>query len=58
VRAPVRGTIKRLLVNTEGGVVLPGRDIVEIVPLDDTLLLEAKIAPRDIAFLSPGQHAM
>ena len=58
VRSPVRGTIKRLLVNTEGGVVLPGRDIVEIVPLDDTLLLEAKIAPRDIAFLSPGQHAL
>lgn len=58
VRAPVRGTIKRLLVNTEGGVVLPGRDIVEIVPLDDTLLLEAKIAPRDIAFLGPGQQAM
>jgi membrane fusion protein, adhesin transport system len=58
VRSPVRGTIKRLLVNTEGGVVLPGRDIVEIVPLDDTLLLEAKIAPRDIAFLSPGQRAL
>jgi membrane fusion protein, adhesin transport system len=58
VRSPVRGTIKRLLVNTEGGVVLPGRDIVEIVPLDDTLLLEAKIAPRDIAFLLPGQHAL
>jgi adhesin transport system membrane fusion protein len=45
-------------VNTEGGVVMPGRDVVEIVPLDDTLLLEAKIAPRDIAFLSPGQHAL
>lgn len=58
VRAPVRGTIKRMLVNTEGGVVLPGRDIIEIVPLDDTLLLEAKIAPRDIAFLSAGQEAM
>ena len=58
VRSPVRGTIKRMLVTTEGGVVLPGRDIVEIVPLDDTLLLEAKIAPRDIAFLSPGQHAL
>jgi len=57
VRSPVRGTVKRLLVNTEGGVVLPGRDIVEIVPLDDTLLLEAKIAPRDIAFLRPGQEA-
>jgi adhesin transport system membrane fusion protein len=58
VRSPVRGTVKRLLVNTEGGVVMPGRDVVEIVPLDDTLLLEAKIAPRDIAFLSPGQHAL
>ena len=58
VRAPVRGTVKRLLVNTERGVVLPGRDIIEIVPLDDTLLLEAKIAPRDIAFLSPGQDAL
>ncbi len=58
VRSPVRGTVKRLLVNTEGGVVLPGHDIVEIVPLDDTLLLEARIAPRDIAFLSPGQAAM
>ena len=58
VRSPVRGTVKRLLVNTEGGVVLPGRDVIEIVPLDDTLLLEAKIAPRDIAFLRPGQSAM
>jgi adhesin transport system membrane fusion protein len=58
VRSPVRGTIKRLLVNTEGGVVMPGRDVAEIVPLDDTLLLEAKIAPRDIAFLRPGQPAL
>jgi adhesin transport system membrane fusion protein len=58
VRSPVRGTVKRLLVNTEGGVVLPGRDIIEIVPLDDTLLLEAKISPRDIAFLRPGQEAL
>jgi len=58
VRSPVRGTVKRLLVNTEGGVVLPGRDVIEIVPLDDTLLLEAKISPRDIAFLRPGQEAM
>lgn len=57
VRSPVRGTVKRLLVNTQGGVVMPGRDIIEIVPLDDTLLLEARIAPRDIAFLSPGQPA-
>ena len=57
VRSPVRGTVKRLLINTQGGVVLPGRDIIEIVPLDDTLLLEARIAPRDIGFLRPGQAA-
>ena len=58
VKSPVKGTIKRLYFNTLGGVVLPGREIVEIVPLDDTLLLEAKIQPRDIAFLRPGQEAM
>ncbi len=58
VKSPVKGTIKRLYFNTIGGVVLPGREIVEIVPLDDTLLLEAKIQPRDIAFLRPGQEAM
>ena len=43
--------------NTVGGVVLPGRDIVELVPADDTLLLEVRISPRDIAFLAPGQAA-
>lgn len=58
VRSPVRGTVKRLLVNTVGGVVQPGDNLVEIVPLDDALLLETKISPRDIAFLSPEQHAM
>ncbi|MEY3017562.1 MAG: hypothetical protein RL336_697 [Pseudomonadota bacterium] len=58
VKSPVKGTIKRLYFNTVGGVVLPGREIVEIVPLDDTLLLEAKVQPRDIAFLRPGQEAM
>ncbi|UUZ55156.1 HlyD family type I secretion periplasmic adaptor subunit [Massilia sp. H-1] len=58
LRSPVRGTIKRLLVNTVGGVVQPGRDVVEIVPLEGRLLLEAKVAPRDIAFLKPGQRAI
>jgi adhesin transport system membrane fusion protein len=57
VRSPVRGTVKRLLFNTIGGVVLPGKEVVEIIPLDDTLLLEAKIKPQDIAFLYPGQKA-
>jgi len=57
VRSPVRGTIKRLFYNTIGGVVLAGKEIVEIIPLDDSLLLEAKINPQDIAFLHPGQEA-
>ncbi|MCC2655562.1 MAG: secretion protein HylD [Panacagrimonas sp.] len=58
IRSPVRGLVKRVLVNTVGGVVQPGQTVVEIVPLDDTLLLEAKITPRDIAFLRPQQEAM
>jgi membrane fusion protein, adhesin transport system len=57
VRSPVRGTIKQLFVNTVGGVIQPGEDLVEIVPLEDTLLVEAKVRPADIAFLRPGQPA-
>ena len=57
VRSPVTGTINRMLVNTEGGVIQPGMDLVEIVPLEDTLLVEAKIKPADIAFLRPEQEA-
>jgi adhesin transport system membrane fusion protein len=58
LRSPVKGTVNRLLVNTVGGVVQPGKDVVEVVPLEDTLLLEARVQPRDIAFLHPGQKAM
>lgn len=58
IRSPVRGTVKRLLVNTVGGVVQPGKEVVEIVPSDDALILEAQVSPRDIAFLHPGQEAM
>jgi len=58
IRAPVRGTVQRLFVNTVGGVVQPGREVLEMVPLDDQLLIEAKVAPRDIAFLRPGQPAI
>ncbi|MDE1903854.1 MAG: HlyD family type I secretion periplasmic adaptor subunit, partial [Alphaproteobacteria bacterium] len=57
VRSPVRGVIKDIKVNTIGGAIQPGQDLVEIVPLDDTLLLEAKIRPSDVAFLHPGQDA-
>lgn len=58
IRSPVKGTVKRLLVNTVGGVVQPGKDMIEIVPLEDTLLLEARVLPRDIAFLRPGQSVI
>ncbi len=58
VRSPVYGTVKQILVNTVGGVVQPGMDLVEIVPLEDTLLVETQIKPSDIAFLRPEQKAM
>ena len=57
IKSPVRGRVQRLLANTVGGVVQPGKDIVEIVPLDDTLILEAKVQPKDIAFIHPRQAA-
>jgi adhesin transport system membrane fusion protein len=58
VRSRVRGTVKEIKQNTVGGVIRPGEDIIEIVPLDDSLLVEAQIRPADIAFLRPGQEAM
>lgn len=57
VRSPVNGTINRILVNTVGGVIQPGMDLIEIVPMDETLLVEARIKPQDIAFLHPDQKA-
>ena len=58
IRSPVNGTIKQLKVNTVGGVVQPGKDLIEVVPSDDALLLEARVLPKDIAFLRPGQKAL
>ncbi|PAU87953.1 hemolysin secretion protein D [Pseudomonas sp. WN033] len=58
VTSPVNGIVQQLLVNTVGGVIQPGDDLVEIIPLDDSLLFEARIRPQDIAFLHPGQEAM
>ena len=57
VTSPVRGVVKQLLVNTIGGVIQPGSDLIEVVPLDESLLIEARIRPQDIAFLHPGQVA-
>ena len=56
--APVHGVVKKLHVTTLGAVVQPGRDILEIVPLEDSLLVEAQVRPSDIAFIRPGQRAM
>nr|WP_311529062.1 HlyD family type I secretion periplasmic adaptor subunit [uncultured Ralstonia sp.] len=57
VVAPVYGTVKNIRVNTIGGVIQPGEHIMEIVPLEDQLLVEARIKPSDVAFLHPGQPA-
>ncbi|AZQ12247.1 MULTISPECIES: HlyD family type I secretion periplasmic adaptor subunit [Shewanella] len=58
INSPVNGTIKTLHINTLGGVVQPGVDIMEIVPSEDQLLIEAKITPKDIAFLHIGLPAV
>ena len=57
VTAPVRGTVKNVRVNTIGGVIQPGENILEIVPLEEQLLVEGKIRPGDVAFLHPGLPA-
>ena len=58
VKSPVNGTVNRLLINTVGGVIQPGMNLIEIVPLEGTLLVDAMIKPSDIAFLRPNQDAM
>lgn len=57
LRAPVRGTVNRVTTTTIGEVVQPGAPVVEIVPLDDSLLIEVEIGPRDVAFVTPGVSA-
>lgn len=57
LRSPVNGIINSLPKTTIGAVVAPGETVVEIVPLDDTLLVEAQIRPRDVAFIRPNQEA-
>lgn len=57
LRSPVRGIVKNIEVSTVGGVIPPGGQIMEIIPLDDQLLIEARMSPRDIAFIHPGQRA-
>lgn len=55
--APVNGIVKNIAVNTEGGVVRPGEEILQIVPIDDVLVVEAKVSPADIAFVRTGLPA-
>ncbi|MFC5301314.1 HlyD family type I secretion periplasmic adaptor subunit [Azospira restricta] len=58
VRSPVAGVVKSIKVTTVGGVIQPGMEVMEIVPIEDNLLIEAKIRPSDVGFLRPGQSAM
>ena len=57
IRSPVNGIINQIYVNTVGGVIKPGENLIDIVPMDDTLLIEAKVRPADIGFIHPNQEA-
>ncbi len=57
IRSPVDGIVKKVNIATIGGIIKPGADIMEVVPIKDTLLIEAKVRPQDIAFIHPGQDA-
>jgi adhesin transport system membrane fusion protein len=57
LRAPLAGRINRVLVSTRGGTIRAGEPVVEIVPSEGSLLIEARVTPADIAFVSIGQHA-
>lgn len=58
VLSPVKGIVKQIYVNTVGGVIRPGMDIMEVVPMGDVLEVEAKIKPSDIGFIHEGQKAL
>lgn len=55
LRAPVRGVVKNVRITTLGGVIRPGEEVMQIVPLEDDLVIQAKVSPADIAFLKSGQ---
>ncbi len=57
VRSPMDGVVNRLLINTVGGVAKPGETILELIPVQDTLQISARVKPSDIAFIRPGQPA-
>jgi adhesin transport system membrane fusion protein len=57
VRSPVHGTVKEIKIRTIGGVIKPGEDLMEIVPIEDTLLVEAQVRTSDRGFINVGQQA-
>ena len=57
LHAPVKGVVKNVRITTQGGVVRPGEEVMQIVPLEDDLVVQAKVSPTDIAFLKMGQAA-
>lgn len=57
VRSPMTGVVKQIKVNTVGGILQPGMEIMEIVPMEDNLLIETKVRPADVGFIHPGQEA-
>lgn len=54
LKAPVNGTVKNVRITTRGGVLRPGDELMQIVPVEDALVVEAKVKPSDVAFLKPG----
>jgi membrane fusion protein, adhesin transport system len=58
LKSPVNGKVSRLFFNTVGGVIQPGKEVMELVPTDDALIIEAKVQIKDIAFLRPEQPAI
>lgn len=58
IKSPINGIVQKLYVNTVGGVIKPGDNLIEIVPTEGGLLAEAKVKPADIAFIYPGQDAI
>jgi len=58
IKSPINGIVQKIYVNTVGGVIKPGDNLIEIVPTEGGLLIEAKVKPSDIAFIYPGQKAV
>jgi adhesin transport system membrane fusion protein len=58
LRSPMKGTVKSIRVSTIGGVISQGQELMQIVPIEDTLVVEAFVKPADVAFLRPGQPAV